>query len=477
MRVLVTGATGYIGGRLVPRLIEAGHDVVCLARDPDKLSNRPWRSDVDAVKADLLDRGSLDAAMQGVSVAYYLVHSMGRSDDFGDAEATSAENFRLAAADAGIGHVVYLGGLGDDDDRLSKHLSSRHATGEILRSGAVPTTELRAATVIGAGSLSFEMLRYLTEVLPVMTTPKWVRSLCQPIAIDDVLDLLVAAADQSVDSSSVTEVGGPDVLTYEEMMRVYAEEAGLRKRLIIPLPVLSPGLSSLWVGLVTPLPAATARPLVSSLKNDVVVDAARSKTRIMPTGFRAAVRAALGHREMPVATYEEAAVPTETAAGAADFDPPWSGGALFVDRREATSPAPADRLARAFERIGGRNGYYVANWAWSIRGIVDRLFGGPGRRQGRRHPELLGLGETVDFWRVTDAEPGRRLLLTAEMKLPGRAWLEFRAEDDPAGSRLVQTAYFAPRGLAGRLYWALLLPAHAFIFGRMARRIAEAADR
>ncbi len=466
----MTGATGYIGGRLVPELLDAGHEVVCLVRDPEKLADRPWRSRVEAVKADLLDRVSLDDAMARIEVAFYLVHSMGRSDDFGSAEAASATNFRDAAAAAGVGHIVYLGGLGDSSSRLSAHLSSRHRTGEILREGEVPATELRAATVIGAGSLSFEMLRYLTEVLPVMTTPKWVRSRCQPIAIDDVLALLREAAELHPAASSVHEVGGPEVLTYEQMMRIYAREAGLRRRLIIPLPVLSPGLSSLWVGLVTPLPAATARPLVSSLKNDVVVGTSGDAATTTGTSFRDAVKAALAFGFTP------ASAPSASPAAPADFDPPWSGGTVFVDRQVATSSASTEDLARAFLRIGGGNGYYVANWAWSVRGLLDRLVGGPGRRRGRRHPELLDEGEVVDFWRVSDIEPGRKLLLTAEMKLPGRAWLEFKAEDDPAGSRLVQTAYFQPRGLAGRLYWAVVFPAHAFIFGRMARRIAEAAS-
>jgi uncharacterized protein YbjT (DUF2867 family) len=270
MRVLVTGATGYIGGRLIPRLLAAGHEVTCLVRDPDKLEGRPWRDRVGVHKGDLLEPTSLSPALENQDVAYYLVHSMGRDDDFRSAEARSAENFRLAADEAGVRHVIYLGGLGSDEN-LSKHLSSRQDVGRILAAGSFPVTEFRAATVIGAGSLSFEMLRHLTDVLPVMTTPRWVRTRCQPIAIDDLLGILAAAGEKVPPQSRVVEIGGPDVLTYAEMMQIYAAEAGLRKRLIIPVPVLSPGLSSLWIGLVTPLPAAVARPLVSSLRNEVIV--------------------------------------------------------------------------------------------------------------------------------------------------------------------------------------------------------------
>jgi uncharacterized protein YbjT (DUF2867 family) len=469
VRILVTGATGYIGGRLVPELLAAGHDVACLARSPQKLDDRPWRGDVEVHRGDLLDPGSLEAPLAGMDAAFYLVHSMGRESDFDAAEARSAENFSDAAGRAGLRHIVYLGGLGDDDARLSKHLSSRHRTGEILRAGPVPVTELRAATVIGAGSLSFEMLRYLTEVLPIMTTPRWVRSKCQPIAVGDLLELLVTSLDQIPESSGVREVGGPDVLTYEEMMRIYAREAGLRKRLIIPVPVLSPGLSSLWVGLVTPLPPSVARPLVGSLKNDVIVDRDDPETVVTLTTFRDSVRKAL--RRPGVAESVEPA----SAAAPAPFDPHWSGGTVFVDRRATDSPAPRLGLARAFTRIGGENGYYAADWAWTLRGLVDRLLGGPGRRRGRPHPETLSEGDSLDFWKVVRLETGRRLVLEAEMKLPGEAWLEFVAEDRGDASRLVQTAYFRPRGLLGRLYWVALLPAHNLIFSRMARRIAEAA--
>ena len=468
MRVLVTGATGYIGGRLIPRLLAAGHEVTCLVRDPDKLKGRPWRDRVGVHKGDLLEPTSLNPALENQELAYYLVHSMGRDDDFRSAEARSAENFRLAADEAGVRHVIYLGGLGSDEN-LSKHLSSRQDVGRILAAGGFPVTEFRAATVIGAGSLSFEMLRHLTDVLPVMTTPRWVRTRCQPIAIDDLLEILAAAGATTPPRSRVVEVGGPDVLTYAEMMQIYAAEAGLRKRLIIPVPVLSPGLSSLWIGLVTPLPAAVARPLVSSLRNEVVVGDAEI-SEISPTSFRTAVRRAIAAPATPnpPSTESDPALPQPS-------DPAWAGATRFIDRRIAFSPAPATALAEAFTRIGGNNGYYTVDWAWTIRGLADSLLGGPGRKRGRRHPNLLEEGDELDFWRVSRLEPGRRLLLTAEMKMPGEAWLEFVAEPHKSGSKLLQTAYFEPRGLLGRLYWGALLPAHAFIFGRMAKKIAAIA--
>ena len=474
MKVLVTGATGYIGGRLVPELLRGGHDVLCLARDPSKLDEREWRSRVEVHRGDLHDPHTLPPALHGVDVAFYLVHSMGRSHDFAAAEATAAENFADAAAEAGVGHVVYLGGLGRDDEQLSKHLASRHHVGWILARGRVPVTELRAATVIGTGSLSFEMLRYLTEVLPVMTTPRWVRSMCQPIAIDDLLAVMSRVTGEQPDRSRIMEIGGPDVLSYEQMMRVYAEEAGLRSRLIIPVPVLSPGLSSMWVGLVTPVPPAEARPLVDSLRHDVVVDEARAGDlgSLTKTPFREAVRRALSPmKRSPVAEGDPG-----VAADTRPEDPPWSGGTLFVDHREVATTADPEELARAFMRIGGDHGYYVADWAWRLRGGIDQLIGGPGLRQGRAHPERLEPGEAVDFWRVAESDPGHRLLLRAEMKLPGEAWLEFRAEPAEAGSRLVQTAYFRPRGLFGRLYWWVLVPAHLVIFEQMARRIAASVE-
>ncbi len=477
MRILVTGATGYIGGRLVPHLLDAGHEVRCMARDPSKLSGDPWRDRVGVVAGDILDVDSLKEALTGCDAAYYLVHSMAGGSDFVERDRQGAANFRDAADATGLRRIVYLGGLGDDTDDLSHHLDSRHEVGRILRSGTTPVTELRAAVIIGSGSVSFEMLRYLTEVLPVMITPRWVRTRCQPTAIRDVLAYLTSAIEDTAAASSIYEIGGPDVLTYEDMMRVYAEVAGLRRRLIIPVPVLSPKLSSHWIGLVTPLPTDVAKPLVDSLKHEVVVtrNDIQAVHPIDRTHYRDAVEGALAHqrgRQVPTRWSDSGGGP----AAPAPNDPSWAGGTVFEDRREVPTPASPADLFWAISRVGGDVGYYTARWAWRLRGTLDTLVGGVGLRRGRRHPEELQIGESLDFWRVADLVPGRRLQLFAEMKLPGEAWLEWEAVPDGSGSRLVQTAYFAPRGLWGRLYWAAVFPFHAAIFGRMARKMATAAE-
>jgi uncharacterized protein YbjT (DUF2867 family) len=477
MKIAVTGATGYIGGRLVPQLLEAGHEVVCLARNPAKLDRRSWRDRVEVCAADVLDRPSLDAALEGCDAAYYLVHSMGSSTDFADADRVAAEHFSAAAASAGLGRIVYLGGLGDEDDRLSPHLASRHEVGRVLTSGATPVTEMRAAVIIGSGSVSFEMLRYLTEVLPIMVTPRWVQTRCQPIAIRDVLSYLIAALDDD-DQDHVYELGGPDVVTYAEMMRTYAEVAGLPRRLLVPVPVLTPRLSSLWIGLVTPLPSGVARPLVDSLRNEVVVhdEAARRRFDVDPMHFRDAVDRALARSSrLDVETRWSDA--STSPARPFEGDPEWSGGTLFVDRQEIATSAPADDLYWAFSRIGGSVGYYVHDWAWRLRGLLDILVGGVGLRRGRRHPELVALHDTIDFWRVSAVDPGHALQLSAEMKVPGDAWLEWRIEDAGSSRKLVQSAYFRPRGLFGRIYWYTMMPFHLFIFRQMAGRIAAEAER
>ena len=477
MKVLVTGATGYIGGRLVPRLLEAGHDVRCVVRDPGKLENDPWRDRVEVVPGDILDPASLDAALDGCDVGYYLVHSMDGAAEFADRDRTGATNFRDAADRVGLKRMVYLGGMGSGDD-LSEHLSSRHEVGRVLASGTTPVTELRAAVIIGSGSASFEMLRYLTEVLPVMITPRWVRTRCQPIAIHDVLGILVDVIDDGGPEDHVYEIGGPDVLAYEEMMRLYAEEAALPRRVILPVPVLSPNLSSHWVGLVTPVPSGIARPLVDSLRNEVVVRDRSFLERYPRTmlSYREAVRRALDRSEQLNVPTRWSDASTSPAL-ASPSDPSWSGGTLNTDRRILHSTASRRDLFWAFARIGGANGYYGFDWAWGLRGLVDTLVGGVGLRRGRRHPEHLKKGEALDFWRVADVEPDHLLLLYAEMRLPGDAWLEFRSEEDDAGgSVLRQTAYFRPRGLLGRLYWLSLVPFHGVIFRLMSERIVEAAE-
>ena len=475
MRVLVTGATGYIGGRLVPLLLEAGHEVRCLSRDPRRLDGLPWRSRVEVAAGDVLDPASLAPALSGCDAAYYLVHAMAAGPGFDERDRAGAAHFRDAAAAAGLQRIVYLGGLAPEEAALSKHLGSRQEVGRVLAGGATPVTELRAAVIIGSGSLSFEMLRYLTEVLPVMTTPRWVRTRCQPIAVGDVLDLLVRVLDDPEPVSRVLEIGGPDVLTYQQMMRAYADEVGLR-RLIIPVPFLSPGLSSLWVGLVTPLPPSVARPLVESLRTEAVVrdDTARSLFPHDPLPFPEALRLALATPPEAVATRWSDAAPSP--AHPAPGDPEWSGGTVFTDRRVVPTDAEPHQLFWAFSRIGGDVGYYGLTWAWKLRGVLDRLVGGVGLRRGRRHPEHLREGEALDFWRVDRITPGRMLRLQAEMRLPGEAYLQWEIAPMEDGADLVQTAIFRPRGLLGRLYWYVMAPFHSYIFPRMAWKMAAAAE-
>ncbi len=475
MRVLVTGATGYIGSRLAPLLLEAGHQVRCLSRDPGRLDRVPWRDRVEAARGDVLDPSSLAVALEGCHAAYYLVHALAEGAGFDQRDRQGAAHFRDAAAAAGLQRLVYLGGLAPEGAPLSPHLDSRHEVGRILAAGPTPVTEFRAAVIIGAGSLSFEMLRYLTEVLPVMATPRWVRHRCQPIAVGDVLGLLVRALDDPEPVSRVLEIGGPDVLTYQDMMRGYAEEVGLR-RLILPVPFLSPGLSSLWVGLVTPLPPSVARPLVESLRTEAVVqdDSARRLFPHNPLPYQEALRLALATPAEAVAARwsEAAASPAHPAPG----DPEWSGGTVFTDRRVVPTDAEPHHLFWAFSRIGGDVGYYGLAWAWKLRGLLDRLVGGVGLRRGRHHPEHLREGEALDFWRVERITPGRMLRLQAEMRLPGEAYLQWEIRPMADGADLVQTAIFRPRGLSGRLYWYVMAPFHSYIFPRMAWKMAAAAE-
>ncbi len=470
----MAGATGYIGSRLVPQLLEAGHEVVCLARTPGKLADRPWRDAVELRRCDVLDAEQLITGLEGCEAAYYLVHSMGSTGDFAAADRTAAANFADAAEKNRLNRVVYLGGLGSGDE-LSSHLDSRQEVGAVLASGSIPVTELRAAVVIGSGSVSFEMLRYLTEVLPIMTTPRWVETKCQPIAIHDVLAHLVAALEDDP-GSHVYEIGGPDVVSYHEMMQLYAEVAGLRRRIIIPVPVLSPRLSSLWIGLVTPLPVGVARPLVDSLRNEVTVRSNRSAPfPVDPLPLREAIERALDHNvqlDVPSRWSDASSSPARPFAG----DPEWAGGTLLVDHQVVMTSATQRDLFWAFSRIGGSVGYYTHDWAWRLRGLLDTLVGGVGLRRGRRHPEEIRFHDTVDFWRVSAVTPGEFMQLSAEMRLPGDAWLEWRIGEGGEGRQLEQTAYFRPRGLAGRMYWYAMLPFHQLIFGRMARKISRAAE-
>lgn len=480
-RVLMTGATGYIGGRLVPELLDAGYEVRCLVRNPDKLSDEEWCDQVEIVRGDVTDRASVVAAMDGMDAAYYLVHSMGASTDFSSKDREAASTFRDAAAEAELQRIVYLGGLGrDDDPKLSAHLQSRHEVGGVLADGPVPVTELRAAIIIGSGSASFEMLRYLVEILPVMICPRWVHNRCQPIGIGDVLFFLVAVLGTEEAAGRVLEIGGPDVLSYREMMLTYAEVAGLRRRRILPVPVLSPSLSSRWVGLVTPLPTGLARPLVESLINEVVVED-RPVTAVVPhepLPFREALERALARvAELEVVTsWSDATLPGTSPADPMPSDPDWAGGSLLCDRQESTSEASPSDLFQTVQGIGGARGWYVTPILWGMRGFADKLIGGVGMRRGRRNPDVMWVGDAVDFWRVEAVEPTSLIRLRAEMKLPGEAWIEWRIEAEGSGSRLDQRAIFYPRGLLGRLYWYTLIPFHALIFKRMCHLIATAAE-
>jgi len=480
MKVLVTGATGYIGGRLVPLLLERGHEVRCMTRNPDQLTLDPWRDQVEVVAADAFDPDSLDAALSGCHAAYFLIHAMKTTPKrFAEEGRRAAANFQAAADRAGLRRIVYLGGLGAESDDLSDHLASRQEVGHALAMGRTPVTELRAAVIIGSGSMSFEMIRHLTELLPILMKPRWVETRCQPIAVRNVLEMLISVLDDPDDSDKIYDIGGPDILTYLDMMRIYAEVAGLRRRLVIPLPVFSARLSAPLVGLVTPLPTDVARPLIESLLNDVVV------RRDSPPGFDPADMIPYHEAlERALHTITRAAVETRwsdalTSPGAPlPGDPTWSGAHMQTDQQIAHSAARVEDLFWAVTRIGGDVGYYAMNWAWTIRGWIDQLIGGVGLRRGRRHPEQLRPGESLDFFRVAEIEPHRgRLLLQAEMKVPGTAWLEWTAEPADGGSRLTQTAWFVPRGLLGRVYWWALLPFHVPIWRLMAKRMARTAEQ
>jgi uncharacterized protein YbjT (DUF2867 family) len=485
-RVLVTGATGYVGGRLVPRLLEAGYRVRVLVRSPQRLSEIPWIDQIEVVKGDLLTSETLAEAFTDIDVAYYLVHSMNtaaESASFESLEERSATNFAHAAQEAGVSRIVYLGGLHPDGVELSRHLASRKAVGDILRGSGIPTVVFQAGVIIGSGSASFEMVRHLTEVLPYMPAPKWVRNWIQPIAIRDVLYYLVNAAKLESSVEGVFDIGGPSVLRYGQMMNGYAVEAGLPQRAIAALPVLTPWLASQWVNLVTPIPRRLAVPIIESLQFDCVVRNHDIDTVIPPpegglTSYRKSVRLALEKmRAHEVETSWQDASVLGAPADRLPSDPEWSGHTVFLDERERVSSASVESLWRVIEGIGGESGWYSFPIAWAVRGWIDKLVGGVGLRRGRRDPQHLHAGEALDFWRVEEIEHGRFLRLRAEMKLPGLAWLEMTAEPRHGGGSLYrQRAVFFPKGLTGRLYWFAVYPFHGIVFSGMANRITSAAE-
>lgn len=475
--VLVTGATGYIGGRLVPRLLARGVQVRCLVRDAARLAGRSWSDEVGIIEGDLADPGAVETALRGADAAYYLVHSMGHTDEFRQRDRDLAVAFGDAASRAGVGRMIYLGGLGDPERVRSAHLLSRHEVGGALGVAGVPVVELRAAIIVGSGSASFEMLRHLTERVPVMIAPRWIETRCQPIGVRSVLDYLIEVLERR-SPPGVYEIGGPDVLTYREMILAYARLRGLR-RAVWSLPVPHPEWSSRFLALATPIPERIARPLVESLQHDMVVrdDRARRELSVAPMGFHDALTLALAR----LASDEVETTWASSLASARDDDLPHRELAehegMFLERHQLATSAPPARVFGSICALGGDDGWPAGNWLWQLRGAVDRWTGGVGMRRGRRHPRHLLVGEPLDFWRVEALEPEHLLRLHAEMRLPGRAWLQFEVLADGDGARVEQTAFFEPHGLLGHLYWFGLLPFHRFIFPGLVRAICARAEQ
>lgn len=476
MNLLLTGATGYIGGRLLRRLGETEHFVRCMARNPDHLSGR-LPDNAKAVKGDVFAPDTLDAALKDIDTAYYLIHSMGGQGDFMEKDRRAAKNFGLAAKRCGVRRIVYLGGLGSDREQLSEHLRSRHETGQMLRKSGIAVIEFRASIVIGSGSISFEMVRSLVEKLPVMTTPKWVYVDAQPLAIEDLVEYLVEALQPRFRETRIFEIGGRDVVSYAGLMQEYARQRGLR-RLIIPVPFLTPWLSSLWLGLVTPLFARVGRKLIEGVRHPTVVqdDSALNEFQVEPKGCREAIRRAIANEDRDFAETH-----WSDAQSSAGTEHHWGGkrlGSRLVDSRSLQLNVSAAQAFAPIAAIGGKQGWYYANWLWRLRGFLDLIVGGVGMRHGRSSGCELRVGQAVDWWRVEDYEPDRFLRLHAEMRLPGRAWLQFEIVPKNANSSIIyQTALFEPLGLKGLLYWYGIYPLHALVFAGMLRNIAQWAER
>jgi len=478
MPILVTGATGYVGAKLVPRLLEDGYRVRVLVRDTKKLRLKTWKDDVEAFEGDVLEPATLGPALSGSKVAYYLIHSIVSGKTFAERDMVAARNFGEAARKAGIKRVIYLGGLGDPETSLSEHLRSRQKTGDILRQCGICLTEFRAAVIVGAGSISFEMIRYLTERIPVMVCPRWVRSRVQPISIDDVIEYLAASLQNQDSAGQIIEIGGADILTYGDMMKRYARVRGLR-RLLINVPVLTPKLSSYWVHWVTPVPAAFARPLIEGLRNEVVVTddkASELFTRIKPAAYESAVQRALSQLDPDrFEDFISQSSSTEGIERSATVKTISNG--MIIEVRRCLVRSRASAVYKAFTNIGGPNGW-PCNLAWRLRAFLDKVVGGIGMRKGRPVPAEIKAGDTLDFFRVEKIRPGSMIRLKAEMKLPGAGWLQFEVTPHGEGkTQLTQTVFFAPKGLPGVVYWYLVYPFHCLIFAKMIRSIARISEQ
>jgi uncharacterized protein YbjT (DUF2867 family)/uncharacterized protein YndB with AHSA1/START domain len=477
--ILVTGATGYIGSRLVPRLLDAGYPVRVLARNASRLEGRTWFSKVEVVEGDVLRPETLPPVMQDIDHAYYFIHSMSDTTNFSTMEASAAENFGKAARSSGVERIIYLGGLGHPDSDLSTHLRSRLQTGEVLRESGVPVTEFRAAIIVGSGSISFEMIRYMTERVPIMITPRWVSMKVQPISIRNILDYLVQALEVPESENKIIEIGGDDVLTYGEMMQEYARIRGLT-RFLIPVPVLTPRLSSYWLQWVTPLNAHVAKPLIEGLRNEVIVrenSAKRLFHDIKLTSYHDAVNQAL-EKLNPDRTESPWGVSAGTSASGRKSVQLSNIEGMIVERYTRKIPAPVESVFLVLSSISSTNNRWFAGFLWQLRGFLDRLLGGVGLRRGRSHPSEIHVGDALDFWRVEAYEPNRKLRIRAEMKVPGEAWLEFETIPDQDGStKLFQTSYFAPRGLIGHLYWYALYPVHKIVFSGLMNAIVKHFDQ
>lgn len=474
--ILVTGATGYVGGRLVPRLLDAGRRVRVLVRDPARLHGRPWLNKVEIAAGDALDASSLTEALRGVSTAYYLIHGMQGGKVNAERDLTMARNFADAARQAGVQHIIYLGELVDPTADLSPYLRARHETGYILRASQVTVTEFRAGMIVGSGSALFEMIRYLTEREPVLICPAWFYSQAQPIAIRDVLAYLLAALDTPQAAGRLIEIGGPARLTYAEMLLEYARERGLNRRLI-RTPFYAPRLSAYWVHMVTPVHWRLVLPLIEGLRASLIVRNEAAKElfpHIQPIDFRTAVHLALGRiqRDNVETSWADALVTTAGEVRPYAFT---VEDGMFIERRQALLDLPLEAVFRSYMGIGGGRGWLYMDWAWAVRGWMDKAVGGVGLRRGRRHPDEVRAGEALDFWRVEQVEPNRLLRLRAEMKLPGKAWLEFRSDPQNGKTLFTVTAYFAPRGLFGFLYWYAMWIPHRFIFDGLTNRLASRA--